>query len=99
MIALALASAVGGWSCGHGEAAPARPRTVAEAVRQVHLGQTTPTDIEQRFGVADERMADGALVYRFETTRQRGKRMQTEAETVTFRFAGGRLAKVCRTRS
>jgi hypothetical protein len=52
---------------------------VAEAVRQVHLEQTTPSDIEQRFGVADERMADGALVYRFETTRQRGKRMQTEA--------------------
>jgi hypothetical protein len=29
-------------------------------------------------------MADGALVYRFETTRQRGERMRTEAETVTF---------------
>jgi len=25
--------------------------------------------------------------------------MQTEAETVTFRFAGGKLARVCRTRS
>ena len=99
MIALALASAVGGWSCGQGEAAAARPRNAAEAVRQVHLGQTTLTDIEQRFGVADERMADGALVYRFETTRQRGERMQTEAETLTFRFAGGRLVKVCRTRS
>jgi hypothetical protein len=98
LIALAFASAVGGWSCGHGEAA-ARPRTAAEAVRQVHLGQTTPTDIEQRFGVADEKTADGALVYRFETTRQRGERMQKEAETVTFRFAGGKLAKVCRTRS
>jgi hypothetical protein len=44
-------------------------------------------------------MADGALIYRFETTRQRGERLQTEAETVTFRFAGGKLAKVCRTRS
>jgi len=57
LIALAFASAVGGWSCGHGEAAPVRPRTVAEAVRQVYLGQTTPSDIEQRFGVAYE--ADG----------------------------------------
>ena len=99
LIALALAGAVGGWSCGHGEAAPARPRNAAEAVRQVHLGQTTPSDVEQRFGVADEKTADGALVYRFETTRQRGERMQTEAETVTFRFAGGKLARVCRTRS
>jgi hypothetical protein len=44
-------------------------------------------------------MADGALVYRFERTRQHGERMQTEAETVTFRFAGGKLASVCRTRS
>ena len=87
------------WSCGHGEAAPARPRSVAEAVRQVHLGQTTPSDIEHRFGVADERMADGALVYRFETSRKRGEHLQTEAKTVTFRFAGGKLAKVCRTRS
>lgn len=70
---------------------------MADAVRQVHLGQTTPSHIEQRFGVADEKTADGALVYRFETTRQHGERM--EAETVTFRFAGGKLAKVCRTRS
>ena len=65
----------------------------------MHLGQTTPSDIEQWFGVADERMADGALVYRFERTRQRGERLQAEAETVTFRFANGRLAKICRTRS
>jgi hypothetical protein len=99
LIALAFASAVGGCSCGHGEAAPARQRNAAEAVRQVHLGQTTPSDIEQRFGVAEERMTDGALIYRFETTRQRGEHMQAETETVTFRFANGRLAKVCRTRS
>jgi len=76
-----------------------RPRTVAEAVRQVHLRQTTPSDVEKRFGVADEKTSDGALTYRFETTRTHGERRQTEAETVTFRFAGGRLVKVCRTRS
>ena len=100
LIALALAGAVGGWSCERSEATPARrPRDATEAIRQVQLGHTTPSDVEQRFGAADERTPDGALVYRFETTRQRGERMQTEAETVTFRFAGGKLAKVCRTRS
>ena len=100
LIALALAGAVGGWSCERSEATPARrPRDATEAIRQVQLGHTTPSDVEQRFGAADERTPDGALVYRFETTRQRGERRQTQAETVTFRFAGGKLAKVCRTRS
>src|SRR5262249_50894228 len=100
LIALALAGAMGGWSCDRGEATPAqRPRDATTAIRQVHLGQTTSSDIEQLFGVADERMADGALIYRFETTRERGGRTQIEAETVTFRFAVGKLAKVCRTRS
>jgi hypothetical protein len=100
LISLALAGAAGGWSCERGEAAPARrPRDGTDAIRQVQLGQTTPSDVEQRFGAADERTPDGALVYRFETTRQRGERKQIEAETVTFRFAGGRLVKVCRTRS
>ena len=100
LIALALAGAVGGWSCQRGEATSARrPRDATEAIRQVQLGHTTPSDVEQRFGVADEKTADGPLVYRFETTRQRGEHMQTEAETVTFRFAGGKLARVCRTRS
>ena len=100
LIALALAGAVGGWSCERSEATPARrPRDATEAIRQVQLGHTTPSDVEQRFGAADERTPDGALVYRFETTRQRGERRQTQAETVTFRFARGRLVKVCRTRS
>jgi len=100
LIALALASAVGGWSCQRGEATPARrPSSAADAVRQVRLGQTTPSDLEKRFGVPDERAPDGALVYRFESARARGGRMQAGAETVTFRFAAGKLAKVCRTRS
>src|SRR5262249_38241792 len=63
-----------------------RPRAATDAIRQVRLGQTPPRDIEQQFGAADERTADGGLVYRFETTRLRGGQMQTEAETVTFRF-------------
>src|SRR5262249_35698949 len=98
-VALALASAMGGWSCEHGEAAPARPHNAADAVRQVRLGPTTASDLEQRFGAADEHAPDGALIYRFETARKHGDRMQTEAETVTFRFTDGKLAKVCRTRS
>jgi len=100
LIALALASAGAGWSCNRGEAAPdRRPSSAADAVRQVRLGQTTAREVEQRFGAPDERAADGALVYRFESARERGGRMQAEEETVTFRFAAGKLAKVCRTRS
>jgi hypothetical protein len=100
LIALALASAAGGWSCQRGEAAPdRRPSSAADAIRQVRLGQSTASDLEQRFGVPDERAPDGALVYRFESPREHGGRMQAEAETVTFRFAGGKLAQVCRRRS
>ena len=99
LIALALASAMGGWNCEHGEATPARPRNATDAVRQVRLGQTTPSDLEQRFGAADEHAPDGALIYRFETTRRHGAETRTEVETVTFRFASGTLSKVCRTRS
>jgi hypothetical protein len=69
-----------------------------DAIRQVHLGQTTAGDLEQQFGTPDERAADGALVYRFATTRTRGDRTRTEEESVTFRFADGRLAKICRAR-
>ena len=101
LLALALTSAgAGGWGCHRGEAAPdRRPASAAEAIRQVRLGQTTASDLEQRFGAPDERAPDGALVYRFESTREHGGRMRAEAETVTFRFAAGKLAKVCRTRS
>jgi hypothetical protein len=99
LIALALGSAMGGWSCEHGAAAPARPRDAADAVRQVRLGQTTPSTLEERFGAADQHAPDGALIYRFETTRRHGSEMRTEVETVTFHFASGTLSKVCRTRS
>jgi len=47
----------------------------------------------------DERAADGAQTYRFETTRKRGAQTHAGAESVTFRFANGRLTKVCRARS
>ena len=100
MIALALASAGGGWSCGRrGEAvSDRRPSSVADAIRRVHLGQTTPGDVQQLFGGADERAPDGALIYRFNVTRKRGEQVRAEVETVTFRFTNGTLAKVCRTR-
>ena len=99
LIALALASAGGGWSCQRGDAAAdRRPSSATDAIRQLQLGQTTPSDLEQRFGVPDERAADGALTYRFDTTRQRGGQTQAKAEIVTFRFANGKLAKVCRKR-
>src|SRR5262249_30238664 len=100
LIAIALASAMGAWSCDRGDAASARrPRDATDAIRQVRLRQTTPGGLAQRFGVADERSADGSLEYRFETTRQRTGRAETVEETVTFRFANGRLTKICRTRS
>jgi len=100
LTAIALAGAMGGWSCNRGDPASARrPRDAADAIRQVRLGQTTPSDVEQRFGVADQRSADGSLEYRFETTRRRTGRAEAVEETVTFRFANGRLARICRTRS
>src|SRR5262249_25544007 len=100
LIALALTSAMAAWSCGRGEATPGgRPRDASEAVRQVRLGQTTPSAIEQRFGAADRHAPDGALIYQFETTRRHGAVMRTEVETVTFHFASGTLSKICRTRS
>jgi hypothetical protein len=99
LLVLVLTSAGGGWSCQRGDAAAdRRPSSAADAIRQVQLGQTIPSDLEQRFGVPDERAADGALTYRFETTRARDGQTHAETEIVTFRFANGRLAKVCRTR-
>jgi hypothetical protein len=99
-VVIALASAMGTWSCHRGDPASAgRPRDAADAIRQVHLGQTTPSDVEQHFGVPDEQSVDGSLIYRFETTRHRGGRVSAVEESVTFRFANGRLARICRARS
>ena len=78
---------------------PQRPHAVADLVAQVSLGRTTAGDIERQFGAADERAPDGSLVYRFETVRSRGGRTRTQNETITLRFAGGVLSKICRTRS
>jgi hypothetical protein len=86
--------------CERGNASQAqRPRNSAELVQQVHLGHTTPADVERQFGIADERSPDGSLIYRFERRRAQGEGTVTETETVTLRFARGVLNKVCRNRS
>jgi len=98
LIACLLAAAA---FCGcEGDASPSRrPRGAADLVRQVTLGQTTQADIEQRFGLADERPADGSLVYRFLKRARDGARAGTETETVTLRFERGVLRRICRARS
>src|SRR5436309_4389273 len=62
-------------------------------LEQMSFGQSTPADVERVFGAADERPPDGSLVYRTEDRRRR------ETESVTFRFEGGVLSRICRTRS
>jgi hypothetical protein len=99
LIALML-SAVILCGCQSGAASPSRrPPDAAELVRQVSLGRTTAPDVERQFGVADDRPADGSLVYQFARTRGHGEPVRTETETVTLHFAHGVLSKICRTRS
>src|SRR5262249_7135361 len=62
LIAIALASAMGAWSCDRGDAASARrPRDATDAIRQVRPGQTTPGDHEARVRVGDQAAADGPV--------------------------------------
>ena len=97
---LALAGSLGVPGCQQSTAArPAHPGTATGAIKLVSLGHTTAAGIEQLFGAADERAADGALAYRFERTRRGDDRRRIEVETVTFRFERGLLSKICRTRS
>jgi hypothetical protein len=60
-------------------------------LQTMRLGETTPEEVERRFGVPDERGPDGTLTYRW-TIRERGG-------SVRFQFAGGALSKLCRERS
>ena len=76
-----------------------RPRGASDLVRHMTVGQTTAADIEQRFGLPDDRPPDGSLVYRFRRVPHEGARGDTETETVTLRFERGVLQKICRTRS
>jgi hypothetical protein len=87
-------------ACGRGNASQAqRPRDAAELVRQVSVGRTTAADVERQLGTADERPPDGSLIYRFDRRRGNGDGTVTDTETVTLRFEGGVLSKVCRARS
>jgi hypothetical protein len=70
---------------------PAR-RLPAGVLDQMRIGQTTPAEVERLLGGPDEHAPDGALVYRVARPRH-------ETETVTFRFAGGVLSRICRARS
>ncbi len=94
LIGLVAAIAVTGCD-GRAESGTARPVMGARDLTQLRLGQTTPADVERLFGVPDERRNDGALVYQHRLVVP----SHHEAETVTFRFSAGALAKVCRTRS
>jgi hypothetical protein len=62
---------------------------------RLHFGRTTPAEVEHVFGAPDTHTPDGSLVYQ---NRRIGDRSRVD-ETVTFRFRGDRLAKICRTRS
>ena len=86
-----------------------RGRRIARAdLRQVSLGRTTPAEVEERFGVPAAREPDGALTYRFALVRRSVRHVggwtistdeHVDEHAVTFRFAHGVLARICRTRS
>jgi hypothetical protein len=88
---------------------PIRP----SQLKDLTLGKTSVADIEQRFGEPSERAIDGAMTYRWEVVRrpdqtlgvrtvdatlEPGERL-VRKESVTFRFAGGLLNKICQERS
>jgi hypothetical protein len=81
-------------------------------LKDLTLGKTSVADIEQRFGEPDERATDGAMTYRWATVRQSDRSLGLRTvdatlqpgeevvreESVTFRFAGGLLNKICNER-
>ena len=72
-------------------AAGSRP-VLSQDLDKVSLGQTSPSDVERLFGVPEERLADGNLLYRW-TGRP------SEEGEVTFKFQDGVLSKICRDRT
>jgi hypothetical protein len=78
-------------------------------IAQLAIGQSTRDDVERLFGEPDERGDDGSLTYRATAVRRTGRSvvgwsLADAAEVVgqqsaTFRFAGGVLSRICRTRS
>ncbi|HLK11104.1 MAG TPA: hypothetical protein VKW76_06970 [Candidatus Binatia bacterium] len=72
--------------------APAARRVTARVLDQMRIGRTTPADVEHLLGGPDVQAPDGSLIYRIPRPRR-------ETETLTFRFAGGVLSRICRARS
>ena len=64
---------------------------LARDLDKVSLGKTSPADVEGLFGLPEERLADGNLLYRW--TGRPG-----EEGEVTFKFQDGVLSKMCRDR-
>jgi hypothetical protein len=92
ILAAGVAAAVAFGGCKRGLEDPPARRVSARVLDQMHIGRTTPADVERLLGGPDERTPDGALIYRVARPRH-------ETETFTFRFAGGLLSRICRTRS
>lgn len=63
----------------------------ASDLNRVSFGRTTTTEVERLLGTPATRNADGSLVYHLGSA--------PDAESVTFRFRNGVLARVCRARS
>jgi hypothetical protein len=72
-------------------AAQREPEHVIAAadIDRLKLGRTQAGEVEQIFGHPDRRDLDGSFIY-FTKRRPSG-----EQDSVTFRFAGGSLAKIC----
>jgi len=98
--------------CDHSVVTEARGRRIPSSqLSALNIGSTTVADIESQFGDPDERASDGALTYRYTTVRQVRRQFagwtvsllpadeRVTVHAVTFRFTGGKLSRICRTRS
>jgi hypothetical protein len=92
ILAASVAAAVAFGGCKRVVEDPPARHVTARVLDQMRIGQTTMAEVERLLGEPDERTSDGALVYRVTRPRR-------ETETFTFRFAGGLLSRICRTRS
>jgi hypothetical protein len=95
---VALAASVAMLSAGCHASEEAAARDPEHVIRPADLdalqiGQTTPAEVETKFGSPDRRDPDGALTY---FTKRRASGAQ---DSVTFRFESGALVKVCTTRA
>ena len=108
-VAVALLAALAAAGCDRTVVTDVRGTRIAGTdVRGLIFGWTTPAEIEHRFGEPAARGPDGALTYRYSTVRRSERRVagfaipisnQVREHTVTFRFTGGVLSRICRARS